>query len=183
MADCTSSIKLGGIAQECLASQGGIKDIYLAQMDDIKGVTVTDASHTVAASAIEMNDNAKFIHYHFAKHQASLTTVTGEANGFKYWESTLAMQFNRMEGKKHLEIQALVTDEIVALVTDYNGVTWLVGGVDGFLTETAGNTTAQTGTALEDNNGYQISLTGRTGKLPYEVTGDFAAIVAEPVNA
>lgn len=193
MANC-SSITLHGMALECLATNGGVKNVYFVEHGKAKlaesavETAESTGNHTIKPADITMSDGAKFIAYHFAKHQGSLTTVTGEANGMKYWESTLALQFNRMEGKKHLEIQALALGELDAIVEDYNGKVWFVG-YDGYLSETAGNTTAQTGTAVDDLNGYNISLNGRSGYLPFEmdVTGEnataFAALIAEPANA
>ena len=189
-----STITLKGMALECLATNGGVKNVYFVEHgkatieDTVVETAETTGNHTINASDITMADSTKFIAYHFAKHQGSLTTTTGESNGNKYWQSTLALQFNRMEGKKHLEIQALALGELDALIEDYNGKVWFIG-YDGYLSETAGNTTAQTGTATDDLNGYTISLTARNGYLPFEVKIDgseataFAALISEPANA
>lgn len=193
MARSCSTITLNGIGLECMATNGGIKNVYFvehgkATLSDTAVETAEGANHTIKPSDITMESGAKFIAYHFAKHQGSLTTVTGESNGMKYWESTLALQFNRMEGKKHLEIQALALGELDAIIEDYNSKVWYVG-YDGYLSEAAGNTTAQTGTATDDLNGYNISLTGRSGYLPFEIniTGEnkaaFEALISDPANA
>ena len=189
-----STITLKGMALECLATNGGAKNVYFVEhgkatiTDTVVETAETTGNHIINASDITMADSTKFIAYHFAKHQGSLTTTTGESNGNKYWQSTLALQFNRMEGKKHLEIQALALGELDALIEDYNGKVWFIG-YDGYLSETAGNTTAQTGTATDDLNGYTISLTARNGYLPFEVNRDgaeatsWAALISEPANA
>lgn len=185
MANC-STYTLGGIQTECLATNGGVKNIYFILHDAVtvpEGGFTIDETHSIKVDALKTAiGDSKFLAYHFAKHQASLTTVSAESNGSKYWQSTLAMQFNRMEGKKHLEIQALANSELDALVEDYNGKVWFIGN-DGYLSETSGNTTAQTGTAIDDLNGYNISLVAKMGTLPIEVKGDLAAIVAETVGA
>lgn len=189
-----STITLKGMAIECLTTNGGVKNVYFVEhgkatiTDTVVETAETTGNHIINASDITMADSTKFIAYHFAKHQGSLTTTTGESNGNKYWQSTLTLQFNRMEGKKHLEIQALALGELDALIEDYNGKVWFIG-YDGYLSETAGNTTAQTGMATDDLNGYSISLTSRNGYLPFEVNRDgaeansWAALISEPANA
>lgn len=181
MACSTLNLTLNGLAQECLASIGGVKYLWLIQHKDVEALAedvvekadTVEGKHTILPSDIKVKGTAKFLAYHFAKNQASLSTTTVDVNGMRNWENTLSMQFSRMEGKKHLEIEILAQGELDAFIEDYNGHTFYIGN-DGFLSAEAGAAVAQTGTAMEDLNGYTLTLTGRSGHLPFEVdrTGD-----------
>lgn len=189
----TLTITLNGMLGECLASIGGIKELWLIKHDDVnplaeelmEKVDTADQKHTILPTDIVLKGDAKFLAYHFAKNQASLSTTTVDVNGMRNWENTLTMTFSRMEGRKHLEIEILAQGELDAIITDYNGRTWFIGN-DGFLSAEAGAAVAQTGTAMEDLNGYTLTLTGRSGHLPFEVdrTGEneaeFQKLVSEP---
>ena len=85
------------------------------------------------------------------------------------------MQFTKLEAAKHLEIQAMGAEELIAIVYTNDGKYWLVGA-DSYVTATESN--AQTGSSFDDLNGYTITLSARSAYLPFEVTKeDFESFI------
>lgn len=171
MANC-NSIKLGGIAKSCEGNIGGIKRLWMIADG---GITVAPAAieratkdggeMTIKASEITLTGSETFLAYHFAKNTGSLTsTLTSDVNGIRY-SNALNLQFNRMEGKKHLEIQAIATDDVQILVMDKNNKLWLCG-VDNAATLADANITTGETDAL---NGYTTTITAVSQYLPFEV--------------
>lgn len=155
---------LNGIARDCISSMGGIKRVLLANKDDVSAVTLTDG----LISAITMAGGAKFKEYQFRRYTGSLTSTyqVSEDTGSHYVQSDLIMVFNRLETAKRIEITALAQADTVGIVEDMNGKFWFLG-YDESLFLADGD--AQTGTARNDRNGYQLTLRDNSLELPYEV--------------
>lgn len=190
-----NSIKLNGIAKECDGNVGGIKKVYMIADGGVSlAKTAVDAAeaeggaHTVPATAFTLaSSGTTFMAYNFAKNTGGLTTtVTSDSNGVRY-SNAVALQFNRMEGKKHLEIEALAAgDGAQIFVIDRNNIVWFIGYDNA---ASLNDLTAQTGSALEDLNGYNTTLTAVSGYMPFRVEVEseankaaFAALVAEPAE-
>lgn len=169
---------LSGLTNDCAANMGGVVKVYLANRDDVSEVTVTDGKVT----AITMVSTAKFKAYYLRPNTASMTSnaQVNQENGTNYWQTDLAMVFNRMETAKRVEVVAMAQGELVAMVEDANGTLWYLGK-DAALLLSAGD--GQTGTARADRNGYSVTLQDNSKELPYEIlvgTGgvDLSEIVA-----
>lgn len=157
---------------------GGILEVYLANVGDV--ATITETSDKV--TAITMNSTAKFKTYQFKPGTSSLSSnyQVNQENGTVYVQSDLLMVFNRMETTKRIEVTAMAQGELMAIVKDANGLYWLLGDVEPLLIS-AGD--GLSGTARADRNGYSVTLTTNSPKMPVEIltgTGgvDLSAIVA-----
>lgn len=168
MADCL--VTLGGIAHDCSANMGGIKEVYIANYADVTAKTL--ASDVV--STITMGTSKKFKGYYFRKGTASLTkTLTKDiTSGVAYYTNVLTMQFSKMETAKRVEINALALGRLVVIVRDNNDKYWYLG-YDDAVEASAGD--GQTGTAMGDANRYSITLQDVSQALPYEVKADIVA--------
>lgn len=165
---------LKGLAQSfCETNLAGIKKVYIANYENVASVDVDLSAHTV--SAITMVTGTTFYAYNFAKQTGSLTsTMTkDETNGTRYYTNAAALQFNKLEAKKHLEIQALCQDATAVIVLDNNDKYWYLG-YDSYVSATDG--TAQTGQSFDDLNGYNITLSAQSAYLPFEIVD--AAIIS-----
>lgn len=172
---------LAGLGQSCDVNLAGIKEVYLANIDDVSEVAVAEATHTV--TALTMSGSAKFIGYKFAKQTGSFTsTLTkDEQNGSRYYTTELSLQFNKMEAKKHLEIEALAAGQLAAIVLDNNGKYWYVG-YDNYLSAT--EATASAGQSFDDLNGYTTALSAMSGHLPFEIVDSaiLTSVITEPID-
>lgn len=176
---CLTAIK--GIGRSCKANLAGIKEAYIADFDSVTpGVEGTN--HTLTPTVAE---GVKFYTYKFNKQTGSLTSemTKDETNGTLYYTHTINLQFTRLEGAKHLEIEALSKGQLSVIILDNNNRYWFVG-YDGYVS--AASTTAQTGQSFDDLSGYNTTLTAMSAHLPFEITAeDFATLPVEaaPVEA
>lgn len=176
-----STYTLNGIARGCKDSIGGIKKVWLAAdydkvlaMIDRKamneGTTAANAVFTLKSTATVDPLAAEFKVFNFFANTGSLTSTLQTAeNAGNSWQTELSLQFMKMETSKRLEIEAMLMGECCAFVEDVNGKVWFLG-LDRALTGTAG--VAQTGTSNTDLNGYTVTITDASLRLPFEVTKD-----------
>ena len=158
---------LAGITRDCEPNMGGVKEVLLANFDDVESVTVS----TNQISAITMASSAKFKKYTFKPETASMTsTLNADPKlNLSYISTELVLQFNKMDTQKRVEIGALALGELVSIVKDMNDKYWYLGKDEPVLA-TAGS--GETGTARGDKNAYGITLTDNAKEFPLEVDGD-----------
>lgn len=155
---------LAGILKSCGAAIGGIKSAWIACADDVTGVTVTaDQVSAIAASA------GAFKEFQFRKDTGNFTTTINSdtTTGTLNYTTDIVLQFLKQETAKRIEVQALAQSDLAVIVLDSNGTYWYFG--DSYpVTLSAG--TGETGTALADFNGYNVTLQDVNLHMPYEVT-------------
>ena len=168
---------LNGIAADCQTNVGGIREIYIANYDDVSAVTLDETSNMI--KTITMVDTAKFKKYAFKKNTSSMTSTLNvdPANGINFVQTDLALVFAKQETVKRMEIAKLSLGELRIIVLDANGKYWFLGQEE-FVSATAG--TAETGTNRTDGNKYTITLSDYSASYPYEVD---PTIVAELIAA
>ena len=175
---CLSDFTLKGITLDCNPVLAGIKRVYLGYNDQLT-ITPDPQTQTATIAAKEgAESTAKLYAYDIVANTGGLTsTITkNEQNGTRYYTNTIAMQFNRLEAKKHLEVQAMAAEALVAVVETNDGKYWVVGA-DSYLSATESN--AQTGSSFDDLNGYTISLAARSAYLPFEIQySGFSSLIA-----
>lgn len=166
---CLSNYTLQGVAFDCNANLAGIKNVWLSYFDDADVEGAIDYSaHTI--SAVTLSTGVTWYKYSFARNSSSLnsTLTKDDANGTRYYTNTLTLVFNKLEAQKHLEAMALAAEKLVALVEDNNGKVWFLGAdsyVSGVSEEVG------TGASADDRNGYNVTIEGTSGYLPFEYTG------------
>ena len=160
---CTQT--LSGLTRDCSNNMGGIKEVYIANFDDVASLTVTSDIIT----AIAMQSSAKFKKYSFRPQTAELvsTPQINSENGVAYIQSVLTLQFAKMDTTKRLEINALALGDLAIVVVDNNGKMWYLGK-DNPVVASGGD--SGTGKAFGDANRYGIQLTDNSLLYPYEVT-------------
>ena len=176
---CLSNFTLKGIKLGCNPVLAGIKRVYLGYNDQLT-ITPDAATQTATIAAKEgASSTAKLYPYDVVANTGGLTsTITkNEQNGTRYYTNTIAMQFTRLEADKHLEVQAMAAEALVAIVETNDGKYWVVGA-DSYLSATEAN--VQTGSSFDDLNGYTISLAARSAYLPFEIKySDFSSLIQE----
>lgn len=162
---CLSNFILKGIKLDCNPVLAGIRRVYLGYNDQL---TITPNTETQTAT---IEGNGKLYPYDVVANTGGLTsTITkNEQNGTRYYTNTIAMQFTRLDADKHLEVQAMAAEALVAVVETNDGKFWVVGA-DSYLSAT--ETNVQTGSSFDDLNGYTISLAARSAYLPFEIQKD-----------
>ena len=175
---CLSNFTLTGIKLDCNPVLAGIKRVYLGYNDQLT-ITPDTENQTATIAAKSGATGAKLYAYDIVANTGGLTsTVTkNEQNGTRYYTNTIAMQFTRLEAAKHLEVQAMAAEALVAVVETNDGKFWVVGA-DSYLSATEAN--VQTGSSFDDLNGYTISLAARSAYLPFSIEKEgFASLIQE----
>ena len=149
---------------------GGIVETHAINREYIEKITAEEG----VVKTITLASGEKFKSYYFNRNTGSMTSnyTIDPATGVRYVTTDLALQFNRMETAKRVEMTALAQNELALIVKDANGKYWLLGK-DEPVMATAGE--GVTGTARGDRNGYGLTLQDTSLEMPYEVD---AAIVA-----
>lgn len=175
---CLSSYTLKGIGYDCSANIAGVKKVYLTYFDDVTVAPVYSA-HTI--TGVTLSTGVTWYEYDFAPNVTSLNSVLtrSQENGSKYYTNTLNLQFNRMTADKHLEVMALASERLAAIVVDKNDKMWFLGA-DAYITGI--NEEAGTGASLDDRNGYTVTLEGTSKYLPFAYTGDINSTPAPTVG-
>ena len=157
---------LNGIAAACETNVGGIREVYIANFDDVEEYEVDSTTNMI--DTITMASTAKFKKYYFKKNTSSLTSTLNvdPAAGVNFVQSDLALVFAKQETAKRMEIAKLSLGELRVIVKDANGKYWFLGAEE-FVSATAG--TAETGVNRTDGNRYTITLTDYSSSYPYEV--------------
>lgn len=163
---CLGNYTLQGIGLDCQSNVGGIKRVWLGFQDSFTVTESTSAKRTVDQFTAE--DGAKLYQYDLAKNTGSFDTAMtkNEENNSRYYTSTLSLSFSRMEAAKHLEVEALAAEALIGIVEDNNGKFWLVGN-EGYLS--ANETTATTEGSWDGRNGYTVTMTAESSKMPLEI--------------
>ena len=169
---------IAGLVNDCARSKGGIKNVYIANYEDVTSVTLGTEGNKEKITAIAMKDSAKFKKYYFrpntSSHSDALTR--DDANGVNYVTSTLSLVFTRQDTLKRIEMTALCVNDLAVIVEDANGyVTYLTKDAPAVATEASGDS----GVAAGDGNKFSISISADNETFPYEVTAEALASVIE----
>lgn len=157
---------IAAIAKQCKDNAGGIKAIYIADFDDVTGVTVDATAETI--TNIAMSGSAKFAKWEFAAQTGTFTSTAtiSEENGTLFFQNDCSLVFASMEKTKRLQIMAATVSNTAVVVKDSNNRLFYLGKDNPVSASAAGG---EAGTAMGDRNGYTITLTDFSKGLPMEV--------------
>jgi hypothetical protein len=146
----TTGYKLG-----CRDNVGGITEVRLIAFNSVTGTIAVDASGVVTGTF----PASGFYKYEVPKGAGQFTETVNASteNGTIFYQQELVFPINRMAQNVRNELRLLGLNRLMAIVTDRNGKYWLLGRSNG-LDVTGG--TSQTGTAMGDRNGYEMTFTG-----------------------
>lgn len=152
-----------GIPADCGTNIGGIVRAWGACHSDAAYPTLTDDM----VSAVKNPE--KWHLYEFQEQTGSLTFTMSDntAASSKLWSNAIVFQFAKMEQAKRLEMMGLTQSVTDWIVEDNNGNYWYIGYDFGAKVSEG---TGETGTAYEDFNGYNVTLTAVEKQHPYLVT-------------
>lgn len=168
---------LNGIGVSCDALIGGVSAVYIANRNDVEGVTMEDT-----ISAITMAEGTKFsVYLHRRNAAVSMSSEKGgdEAIGTHVITTNISLVFAGLDTDKRKEVDALARGQFVVIVKDKNGKYWMpiVPPDDDYMSASAAN--ASTGATTSEANGYTLTLTGEASHFPIEVE---ASAMAELIN-
>lgn len=160
-----------GFTLDCRDSVGGIKSIRVAALGDF--TVDTEASGEITG----ITATNGFYEYELRKQTSNFTEsiTSSDENGTLFYEQELSVMLSKMEAAKRNELLLVAKNLIAVIVEDQNGKYWMLGQNNGL---TLGGS-ANTGTAMGDRNGYELTFTGQEEDPAKEVdSGIIAGITA-----
>lgn len=154
-----------GFTLDCRRSIGGVKEVYIGELENIASVTVSAG----VVSAMSMSASKKFYKYELRKNtsEGKADNAGDVNNGSGYIMQSVQIQLDKFETAKNNEIRVLAQKPIVAIVGDKNG-TYFVYGLYNGLDLTTG--TAGTGKEANSLNGYNLTFTGEELDYPPSIS-------------
>ncbi len=152
-----------GFTLDCKDSIAGIKSVRFASLSDYTALAATVASGEVTAIG---SASTVFYKYELRRETSSMNDdpQADQSIGGLFYKPALTVVMNKLDTNKRNEIQLLAKNRLVAIVETQqaedsagDGDFWVVGHENGLdmVASTAG-----TGTAPGDRNGYELSFEG-----------------------
>ena len=150
-----------GFALECNDLVGGIKNIYIAQFEDVTLAHTNGTTTTISAGT----NGDKIFKYALEQGVGNFTEsiVSSRENGTHHFEQTVTLALNKMTATKRNEIKVLAQNKLI-IFCELNqksalSRTIVVLGHKNGLTLTGGST-GMSGTAFGDRVGHELTFTG-----------------------
>ena len=152
-----------GRTLDCKDAIGGIRTVYFMQVEDYTPTYTSDVLTAVSA--------ATAYRYELPKATGSLSEAiqVSMENGSVFYESTLTLKLFKLSAADRDEIKLLAQNRLAVFILDNNNNQWVIGEVNG-AEISAG--TAETGTALGDMSGYNLTITSQE-KEPVRNAGTY----------
>lgn len=141
---------------DCRDSIGGVAEIYVTEFANVPQANITATSGSI--TALSCSAGKKFFTYQMEKENASFEekVVSSRENGTLYYEQTLTFNFKKLSAALRNDLHILAQNRLMFIVKDNNGLFRLMGQVNG---ADIGDSSASTGKAFGDLNGYTLTFT------------------------
>ena len=158
-------ITLTGYSKDCQDQVGGIEEIYIAEHSDVTAVT-DNGSGTVTAIT---PTGSTFYTFEVDKENSSYTETIqkNQEAGTLFFETTLSFMIKKQSATIRTEVAALAKGNLMVIVKLNTGVYKLLGRINGL--DMTSSSTAQSGQAFGDMNGYTLELNGKEPDESYFV--------------
>lgn len=156
-----------GFTLDCKDGIGGIKQIVLVDKTLVSSFSF-DANEVV--TTIVGPASGDLYTYELPTQTGSFeeTINFNRDNGTVFYTQTVNVMMHKLSAAKRLELQTVATARVIVFVLDTNGNWWAVGYENGADLSTS---TAGTGTALGDMNGFTLAFTHEAAKRAYLLDG------------
>ena len=140
----------------CRDGVGGIKELYLANFENIASTTISSG----VCTGITMVGTTKFYTFQLEKEngQYDNNAIPSVENGTTFWDSTITFTMKKLSASMKNQLNNLAQARLMAIVLDNNGVYWVAGvtlGVD------ASEMTTTSGKAFGDMGGATLTFVGK----------------------
>jgi hypothetical protein len=144
-----------GFTLDCKDGIGGLKEIFLVEWNSIYNLLEVDA---VSNEIEDLTDAATFRRYQLPTQTGSFeeTISFNRDNGTVFYTQTVTIKLHKLSTAKRNELEIAALNRLCVCVRDNNDNLWMCGIEDGMDVSTS---TAASGTAFGDHNGYEIAFT------------------------
>jgi hypothetical protein len=161
-----------GFDLECKSGIGGIKKIILC--DTVTSLTL-DANEIVTDIVGAISGDLYTYELPTQTGSFEETINFNRDNGTVFYTQTVNVMLQKLSSAKRLELQTVAQARPIIFVEDSNSNWWAVGYEYGADLSTS---TAGTGTALGDMNGYTLAFVHETPKRAYKLAGAPSTLLA-----
>ena len=169
-----------GFSKTCSAQSGGVKNIWLANREDIAsaGFTLTSGEY----SAVTMESSKVFFKYEFDQDTAEMRFSQSMEGNSAQVDNQVEFFLSKLSTLMRASLQEMQDTSpcgMVAIVEDNNSVKWVIGYTENHPTNSAtqgrplkmltGEST--TGKAFTDPNGSTVTLQSINNETPLVFTG------------
>jgi hypothetical protein len=153
-----------GYNLDCRDGFGGVKTVYIMELANAS--TITAAAGVV--TGITKVATKVFYEYKLIAHtgEGDEAINPNRENGTSPVTQGVKFPINKMAVAVRNEILLLAKNRLLIVIEDNNGIGWLYGKDFGMMLAPS---TAKTGKALGDRNGYELSFEGTEKELAYQV--------------
>lgn len=143
-----------GFTLDCKDGIGGIKEVFLVELANVYNLLTIDTGNEITG----LSEEAQFYRYQLPTQTGSFeeTINFNRDNGTVYYTQTVTIKLHKLSTAKRNELQLAALNRLCVVVRDNNDNLWMCGIEDGMDVSTS---TASTGTAFGDANGYEIAFT------------------------
>ncbi len=149
-------ILTGGVVKDCENNAGGLRKIWITDLDNI--TSYTEASDVITAITMVSSPATQFYELEFNRNTSGFTEnqPINVENGSAYYEQIVDLVIPKRDATKRAAIKVLAQRDVVLIVLDANGIYWLVGKDNGaLLTEHTGGA----GLVKADGSKYVLKFT------------------------
>ena len=165
MANCAS---LTGISKSCDNNMGGIRGVWIFDMEDVETLTPNTTTWTIDELTLSGSPITLPVGFEFTRNSSNYTEENpiDLVNGSAYITATLNLVFSRREAAKSKSIKILGEGQryLGAVTLDSNGIYWL------FTDLQLSNVAEGSGTARADGSKYAVTLMGETANFAMVLT-------------
>lgn len=153
-----------GYNLDCRDSYGGVKSVFIMELAN--ATTITQAAGVV--TAITKATGKLFYKYNLVAFtgEGDETITPSRENGTLSVTQNIKFPINKMTVAVRNELLLLAKNRLLMVLVDNNGIGWLFGYENGMM---LGSSSAKTGKALGDRNGYELAFEGMEKENAYQV--------------
>lgn len=164
-----------GFSIDCREGMGGLKELYVIELNNVSGITAASGVITTIAK----QTGKRFWKYQQLAQTAQATEeITGsDENGTIYYAQSIEIFLNKMQASLRNEVSFLAKNRCIIVTVDRNGKAFLYGQTLGLTVNTG---TGGSGRAYGDRNGYGLTFAGAEPEPAQEVQASVIATLETP---
>ena len=168
-----------GVTKACRDSAGGLTTIYVTEHSNLTQSSITSASGVITNVATFLSSGKKFwtIEVEMGVGNEVENITPNRQAGTTYYEQNLNFYIPKKQASIAQWVMTLAQNDLAFIVKDKNGAYRLLGQQFG-LGMTA--STAPSGTAMADQNGYVLNFQGQETYLANEVSSTLISALTTP---
>lgn len=157
----------------CGTSVGGIKKVFIVGGGEITGFTYDSNNQITGMTSSSTGTTLYEFELKRGVNSLAQTITKSYENGTLYFEQVLNIVLYKMAADKRNQILLLAVNDFLQIIAeDGNGIQYFLGKVNGMTL----SGTANTGTALADRNGFELTFTGQEPEMADLISGKLADV-------